>query len=222
MTDFIDRFAQYLQAKEASPKTVINYLADLRHFARWFALSNGQELALKEITPTDVRDYRGYLLAVERRQPATVNRRLTTLRRLCAWAKREGLLGEDPTADIKGVEMVRMAPRSLEKKEVDRLIRYAERQGNKRNLAILQVLKNTGLRVGELCNLRLGGIATAFTLVARRWGRIAWASVSRRVERLASSASSNWRKVRRLRGSICSWSLPWCYRRNCLPVSWQG
>ena len=84
MTDFIDSFAEHLQAKEASPKTVVNYLADLRHFARWFASSNAQELALKAIAPTDVREYRAHLLNVERRQPATVNRRLTTLRRLCA------------------------------------------------------------------------------------------------------------------------------------------
>jgi site-specific recombinase XerD len=111
-----------------------------------------------EITPTDVREYRAYLLNVERRQPATVNRRLTTLRRLCAWARREGLLAEDPTEDVKGVEKVQMAPRSLEKKEVDRLIRYAERQGNKRNLAILQLLRHTGLRVSELCNLTLRDI----------------------------------------------------------------
>jgi site-specific recombinase XerD len=161
MSDFIDSFTQYLQAKEASPKTVVNYLADLRHFARWFAASNGQELALRDITPTDVREYKGYLLNVERRQPATINRRLTTIRRLCVWAKHEGLIAENPTEDVKGVERTRMAPHSLEKKEVDRLIRYAERQGNKRNLAILQVLKNTGLRVGELCNLRLGDITIA-------------------------------------------------------------
>lgn len=168
MSDFIDNFAQYLQAKEASPKTVVNYLSDLRHFARWFAASNGQQLALIEITPTDVREYKGYLLNVERRLPATINRRLTTIRRLCVWAKHEGLIADNPTEDVKGVERTRMAPHSLEKKEADRLIRYAERQGNKRNLAILQVLKNTGLRVGELCNLRLGDIT-----IAERKGQVA-------------------------------------------------
>jgi site-specific recombinase XerD len=38
------------------------------------------------------------------------------------------------------------------------LLREAERHGNKRNLAILQLLRHTGLRVGELCNLRLGDV----------------------------------------------------------------
>jgi site-specific recombinase XerD len=45
-------------------------------------------------------------------------------------------------------------PKSLAKREVDRLLRAAEQSGNKRNLAILLTLRHTGLRVGELCNLR--------------------------------------------------------------------
>jgi integrase/recombinase XerC len=82
--DFRERFQAYLLAKEASPKTVVNYLADLEHFARWFASANGQPLTLPDLTPTDLRDYKAYLRTVERRQPATINRRLSTLRRL--WA----------------------------------------------------------------------------------------------------------------------------------------
>jgi site-specific recombinase XerD len=44
---------------------------------------------------------------------------------------------------------------------VDRLIREAERHADKRNLAILLTLCHTGLRVGELCNLRLGDVVTS-------------------------------------------------------------
>ncbi len=33
-----------------------------------------------------------------------------------------------------------------------------ERDGNKRNLAIVNVLRHTGIRVGELCSLGLGGV----------------------------------------------------------------
>lgn len=61
MSDFINQFSEHLTSKEASPKTIVNYLADIRHFAKWFRETNAQELPLKEITPTDIRDYRGYL-----------------------------------------------------------------------------------------------------------------------------------------------------------------
>ncbi len=127
MADFTQQFAEHLQAQEASPKTIVNYVADINHFARWFRDTNGQELTLKEITPTDLRDYRSHLLTVDQRKPATINRRLTTLRRLCAWAKRERLIDENPAEEVKGVEKMKLGPpRALEKKDVDKLIRFAE------------------------------------------------------------------------------------------------
>jgi integrase len=38
-------------------------------------------------------------------------------------------------------------------------MREAERHANTRNLAIRLTLRHTGLRVGELCNLRMGDVA---------------------------------------------------------------
>jgi site-specific recombinase XerD len=50
------------------------------------------------------------------------------------------------------------APRALPKKDVDRLIREVERSGNRRDLAVLQTLRHTGIRVGELTALRLADV----------------------------------------------------------------
>ena len=50
------------------------------------------------------------------------------------------------------------APKWLEKKDVDKLIRTCERASNKRDLAILLTLRHTGLRVSELCSLRVDSI----------------------------------------------------------------
>ncbi len=50
------------------------------------------------------------------------------------------------------------APKWLEKKDVDKLIRTGERAGNKRDLAILATLRHTGLRVGELCSLQVDSL----------------------------------------------------------------
>ena len=59
---------------------------------------------------------------------------------------------------VKGMPSAPRSPKSLAKREIDRLLREAEKAGNKRNLAILLLLRHTGLRVGELCNLRLSDI----------------------------------------------------------------
>lgn len=154
----IEEFVAELRRQDASPATVRNYAADLRAFARWFPDSSGEPFAAKAVTPTDLREYRGYLRTVEQKQAATINRRLAALRKFFVWAKGVGKIAELPTEQVKGLPVAPRTPKALAKREIDRLIREAERRGNKRNLAIVQLLRHTGLRVGELCNLHLGDI----------------------------------------------------------------
>src|SRR5436190_1759562 len=157
----VGRFLQDLERQETSPKTRSSYRLDLLHFASWFARTVGESFSPEAVTPTDVRDYRSYLINVEQRQPATVNRRLAALRRFFQWAKAMGLAKELPTEDVKGVTSAPRAPHWLEKREVDRLIRTVERHGNTRDLAIVLTLRHTGIRVSELCSLMLGDVETS-------------------------------------------------------------
>src|SRR5215208_5424513 len=93
----VGRFLKDLERQETSAKTRIAYRLDLLHFATWLARTVGDTFSPEAVTPTDVREYRGYLLNVEKRQPATVNRRLAALRRFFVWAKATGLVKELPT-----------------------------------------------------------------------------------------------------------------------------
>src|ERR671916_2073272 len=158
IAELVERFLKDLERQEASPRTCASYRLDLLHFFRWFEQTVGDASIPEAVTPTDVREYRGYLLTVERRQPATVNRRLAALRRFFQWAKALGLAKELPTENVKGVASSPRAPRWLEKRDVDRLIRTVERHGNTRDLAIVLTLRHTGIRVSELSSLMLGGI----------------------------------------------------------------
>jgi integrase/recombinase XerD len=154
----ITRFLDDLGRQDIAPATVSAYQADLRAFARWFPDTTGEPFSARAVTPTDLREYKGYLRTVERRQAATVNRRLAALRAFFRWAKGTGLISELPTENVKGVPAAPRSPKALAKREVDRLIREAERHGKPRNLAILHLLRHTGIRVGELANLRLDDI----------------------------------------------------------------
>jgi site-specific recombinase XerD len=131
-------------------------LLDVRHLG-----STGEEFQAARVTPTDIRDFKAHLVTVEQRAPATVNRRIYALRKFFLWAIAAGLAKEDPTAVVKGVQSTPLAPRSLAKKDVARLLREAERDENKRNLAILQVLRHTGIRISELAALRLSDVETS-------------------------------------------------------------
>src|SRR6476659_6456804 len=157
----VGRFLQDLERQEASPQTRRAYQLDLLHFAGWFARTVGEGFSPEAVTPTDVRDYRGFLLNVEKRQPATVNRRLAALRRFFQWGKATGLVKELPTDNVKGVASSPRAPHWLEKRDVDRLIRTVERHGNTRDLAIVLTLRHTGIRVSELASLTVGDVESS-------------------------------------------------------------
>src|SRR4051795_399241 len=154
----IERFTDELRRQEKSANTTQSYRYDLVLFSRWLEATNGEPFQADRITPTDLREFRAYLLNVERRSPATINRRLASLRTFFQWAQAEGLCREIPTDAVKGIQSSPRAPKSLPKKDVDRLIREVEQSGNKRDLAMLQVLRHTGIRVGELTALRLADV----------------------------------------------------------------
>src|SRR5215208_6395096 len=157
----VGRFMADLERQETSPKTRDAYRLDLLHFAGWFARTVGEAFSPEAVTPTDVREYRGHLMNVEHRQPATVNRRLAALRRFFQWAKATGLVKELPTDNVKGIASSPRAPHWLEKRDVDRLIRTVERHGSTRDLAIVLTLRHTGIRVSELSSLTVGDVETS-------------------------------------------------------------
>ena len=84
----IAAFVAALRRQEVAPATVTSYATDLRAAARWFADTTGEAFAAAAVTPTDLREYRAHLRTVERRAPATINRRLAALRRFCTWARK--------------------------------------------------------------------------------------------------------------------------------------
>jgi integrase/recombinase XerC len=165
--DEVAEFLTDLQRQEVSPRTLVSYQSDLTLFARWFIATNGEAFTAAAVTPTDVRDYKAHLVSVEHRAPATVNRRLAALRKFFAWAKAERRVTELPTDNVKLVQAMPRAPKSLEKREVDALLRKAEQRGKKRDIAILAVLRHTGIRVSELVALRLADLD-----VGERHGRL--------------------------------------------------
>jgi integrase/recombinase XerC len=159
-------FEKWLEADDRSPLTVRAYLQDLRHFSAWFEQANGKPLAPRLLTPAGVREYRSWLLR-RGAAAATVNRRLVALSIYAKWAVKQKYLELNPTEDVKAVEPGRLVPKWLDKSRQNALIRQAQRELNAtgeaspkrrqamRDVAIIQTLLNTGLRVAELCALTL-------------------------------------------------------------------
>jgi site-specific recombinase XerD len=150
----IEDFAHHLARAERSPLTIKNYRCDLTAFASWFRDTNGDELTPAHITPTDLRDYKRFLVDQRGLKPSSVNRQLATLKSFLAWAATAGLLPAGPPPVLpKAVLQERRGPRWLDRREQQALRRAVERGGQVRDIAIVTLLLNTGLRLQELCAL---------------------------------------------------------------------
>jgi len=93
--------------------------------------------------------------------PATINRRLAALRRFFSWAKEQHPIAALPTERIHNVESTLHDPKSLDRKQWNRLQRAVEQakelQGI-RDRCIILFLYHTGLRAGELAAVQLSDL----------------------------------------------------------------
>lgn len=152
-----------------SERTITGYLIDIQTFASWFYQTNGYSLAPDNLTTTDVREYRQFLLNVRKAKASTINRHLAALRAYGHWAKNCGSVLYNPVEGIRSIAQQKHAPRWLDRREQAAVLREAERRVQVartepakrqtiRDHCILVTLLNTGLRVSELIDLELSDI----------------------------------------------------------------
>jgi site-specific recombinase XerD len=68
------------------------------------------------------------------------------------------MIQSSPANGIKRLDQVKAPPKALSRKEQYALLRAVLKEGRPRDYAIVQLLLQAGLRVGELCALRLADV----------------------------------------------------------------
>jgi integrase/recombinase XerD len=135
-----------------SPNTLAAYRADLTALARWLA---ERGVPILRTTRADLQDFIAFRVQAGAR-PRSTARQLSSFRRFFRYLVREGVVREDPTAQIAMPKIGRSLPKSLTEEEVESLLgapAVGDPLGN-RDRTMLEVLYATGLRVSELVNLR--------------------------------------------------------------------
>ena len=158
--DVIADYQDYLEQTGKSVNTVKAYLQDVAAFGSWFEQTTGDEFAPGIVDPREITDYRGRLLQ-RGSSPATVNRRLVSLRRYFLWAKKQGMISDSPFEMLERVrvkEQKDVAPRWLSRQEQLAFLRAVRQGENQRDLAIIQMLLGAGLRISETAALKVSDI----------------------------------------------------------------
>jgi site-specific recombinase XerD len=160
MNELLRDYRDYLHDQDRSEKTIRAYITDLRVFAEWFQSATSEPLLPENLTPLDIADYRNAMLQ-QGKKPSTINRSLISISSLCQWAQQEGRIPSNPAEGIRSVAEEPLGPRALERKEQLALLRTVRKSGKIRDLTIVSLFLHTGIRVSELCNLRINDIAVS-------------------------------------------------------------
>lgn len=156
--DLIESWSASLAASDCAPRTRRRYLAVVRNFVDWFEQQNHEVFRPARLTPIDLV---GYRTALQHEQAASsVNVQVCALRGFCAWLTETYQLGANPAARLKAVgRTAPLGPKSLRPAQVNALLREAKLTRHPdRDYAIIQLLLQTGMRIGELAALRVGDL----------------------------------------------------------------
>jgi integrase/recombinase XerC len=142
--------------RDLTPHTVRAYLGDIRSLLR-----QAVQLGHSDVSTLDLRTLRSWLATQQTLGKArtTMSRRATAVRVFTAWARRTGRIETDPGALLGSPKAHRTLPPALRVDEARALLEAAAVQADDgspvgaRDVAILELLYATGIRVGELCGL---------------------------------------------------------------------
>ena len=156
----VDVWARQLSKDDRSANTVRSYRSAIHHFLAWYLSEEQQPLTLYELTPITLIGYRNHLQHQETKVTSTVNTRVVALRAWCTWLNEHGHISTNPAARLKTVgRQAPHAPQGLTDRQINALLREAQRTRHaQRDYALLQMMLQTGMRVGECAALNFEDI----------------------------------------------------------------
>ncbi|MDP9410973.1 MAG: tyrosine-type recombinase/integrase [Actinomycetota bacterium] len=159
--ELVSEWSRDLESYDRSRHTVRAYLGSVRDFLLWYSNEEGRLPDLPDLTPIALLGYRNELQHEQGKSTSTVNTRLAGLRSFCGWLLERGHLPADPSSRLKSVgRQGPPAPKGLTDKQVNALLRVASRSRyGEREYALVQVLLQTGMRIGECAGLDMEDIS---------------------------------------------------------------
>jgi site-specific recombinase XerD len=157
VTDLLAAWRQDIAADHA-PSTIYRYTGAVARFLTWYESQEYRPLDLAALTPIALVGYRNMLQQTA--TTSTVNTHVCALRAFGQWLQTNGHLDTNPAARLKLVGRQPIpAPQALTDSQVNALLRAAARtRHSARDTAIIQVLLQTGIRIGECAMLRMDDV----------------------------------------------------------------
>jgi site-specific recombinase XerD len=160
-----ERFHEHMLQQDLSKHTVKAFDSDLRLLSRFL----GNRTPVGTIASDKLESFLNYL-RYERGvpcKPKSLARRLTTLKVFFAWLAEEGIIQQDPAANLVHQRVRTPLPRVLSKAEITQLLSATDRwrrdpdARDARPHLLVTLLLDTGIKKGECMRIALNDLSTA-------------------------------------------------------------
>ncbi|OYT60480.1 integrase [Euryarchaeota archaeon ex4484_178] len=153
----IDNFREHLRGEKKSENTINEYSLIVRQMLKYL------KKRAEDITFGDLNKYKMYLST---RRKYSKNSLYLAVKAIRAYFRFKGL---DTADKLKSPKRPKQMPKYLSEDEVKRLLEAAKE--NPRDYAIVSLLAYSGLRVSELCNLKLEDVDFSGRIIYVRSGK---------------------------------------------------
>lgn len=167
----IDDYLGSLRRSDESPHTLRNYEADLREFQEYFSPEGASPPALAEFDLLALREWLAHLYEREQK-PATIRRKLASLRGLFRYLSRERRIAKDPARLLRLPKIPKTLPQVPNAEVVNALVDGTAgvdpaRPHPKRDRLLFEILYGCGLRISEAVGLNTDDLD-----MTERWMRV--------------------------------------------------
>lgn len=152
------RYRSYMRLeKHLSENTIEAYMRDLAQFAHYILRMN--DVPPAKVEREMIEHYMGWLYS-NNREKSSQARALSGIKSFFNFLLLNELIDSSPAEMIDAPKASRQLPDTLSTEEIDRIINSIDASTTKglRDRAILELLYSCGLRVSELCDLKLGDL----------------------------------------------------------------
>ena len=148
---YINKYMTYLEyERKLTTNTIKSYTNDLKDFDKYF---KGELLNLS------YDDIKKYIDTLHDKNSRTMSHYITVINSFYSFLISENIISNNPCENIVSPKIAKKLPNYLTEEEVNKLLDInLITPYDYRNKAMLEILYATGLRITELCNLKLSDV----------------------------------------------------------------
>jgi len=149
------KFINFLKHQNKASATILAYGKDIEQFIEY--LNNEQKITqIDSVAPNHIESFKNFL-AEKSYITKSISRKLNSIKTFFRFSTSQGLIKKDPASIVSHPRYINNPPRILSKIEY-RALRDSARD-HPRTAAIIEILLQTGMKIGELSRLTIEDIS---------------------------------------------------------------